>query len=64
VVSVAIDTQVFGSLCGAAGVVGALPVDSSTVSVEEGFPLGAPLAYFVGHDSGQGNPDLYKHYVE
>lgn len=43
----------------------AIQVDSSVLSVEEGFGASAaPIAFFYGHEALGKNPDLYKHYIQ
>jgi hypothetical protein len=47
------------------GALTAIPVDSSVLSVEEGFgATAAPVAYFYGHEALGKNPDLYRHCVQ
>jgi polyribonucleotide 5'-hydroxyl-kinase len=42
------------------GAMAAVALDSSTLSVEEGFSLAAPLAFFYGHTSQSENPELFR----
>ncbi|CAN0118202.1 unnamed protein product [Phaeothamnion confervicola] len=46
------------------GVLAAAAMDQTTLSIEEGFTLAAPLVFHYGHTHPADNPELYKLLVE
>lgn len=59
-----VDLDVGQGMVTVPGGIAAAALDSNSMSVEEGFSLTAPLAFFYGHTSLQENPELYKRLVE
>jgi polyribonucleotide 5'-hydroxyl-kinase len=52
-----------GIFGGIPGCIGAIPLDKSSLSIDEGFSSPNPLAFFFGHNTIKDNPKHYIHLV-